>query len=91
MYTLYMPQMTTKQMREKLADTVNRVAYKGERIVIMRHGKPLAAVVSVEDLEALERLEEAKDVADAKKILARVASGRDKLIPWAKVRKSLGR
>ena len=40
-----------------------RVAYKGERIVLERHGKDVAALVSVEDLELLEELEDRTDLA----------------------------
>ncbi|GAA4629138.1 type II toxin-antitoxin system Phd/YefM family antitoxin [Actinoallomurus vinaceus] len=43
------------QARAELAELVNRVGYTGERIVLTRHGRPLAALVPVEDLEALER------------------------------------
>jgi prevent-host-death family protein len=43
------------QARAELAELVNRVGYTGERILLTRHGKPLAALVPVEDLEALER------------------------------------
>jgi len=44
------------QARADLADLVNRVAYSGERVVLTRHGRPLAALVSAEDLERLEQL-----------------------------------
>lgn len=43
------------QARAELAELVNRVGYSGERILLTRHGKPLAALVPVEDLEALDR------------------------------------
>jgi prevent-host-death family protein len=43
------------QARAELAELVNRVGYTGERIVLTRHGRPFAALVPVEDLEALER------------------------------------
>lgn len=43
------------QARAELAELVNRVGYTGERILLTRHGKPLAALVPVEDLEALDR------------------------------------
>jgi hypothetical protein len=43
-----------------LADTVNRVAYSKERIILQRRGKGLAAVVPMEDLEILENLESAR-------------------------------
>ncbi len=38
-----------------LSDLVAQVAYGGEHYVIERRGKPLAALVSVDDLERLER------------------------------------
>src|SRR5882672_9250954 len=44
------------EAREKLADILNDVAFRGERVLLERHGKSIAAVVSVEDLELLERL-----------------------------------
>jgi prevent-host-death family protein len=43
------------QARADLADLVSRVGYTGERILLTRHGKPLAALVPVDDLEELER------------------------------------
>ncbi|GGZ55720.1 antitoxin [Streptomyces inusitatus] len=42
------------QARAELADLINRVVYGGERVVVTRHGKPLVALVSAEDLERLE-------------------------------------
>lgn len=42
------------QARSDLAELVNRVAYSGDRVVLTRHGKPLAALVSSCDLERLE-------------------------------------
>lgn len=46
------------QARADLAELVNRVAYSGERVVLTRHGRPVAALVSAEDLELLDRLAE---------------------------------
>jgi prevent-host-death family protein len=43
------------QARADLAELVSRVGYTGERIVLTRHGKPLAALVPMDDLETLER------------------------------------
>lgn len=41
------------QARAELSDLVNRVVYGGERIVLTRHGKAVAAIVSAADLERL--------------------------------------
>lgn len=43
------------QARADLAELVSRVGYSGERILLTRHGKALAALVPVSDLEELER------------------------------------
>jgi prevent-host-death family protein len=62
--------MTCRQLRTDLADTLNRVAYAGERFVIERHGKPVAAIVSVEDLAEIEAREDAEDIADLRASIA---------------------
>ncbi|HEY3682385.1 MAG TPA: type II toxin-antitoxin system Phd/YefM family antitoxin [Streptosporangiaceae bacterium] len=44
------------QARADLAELVNRVAYSGERLVLTRHGKAMAALVPADDLERLEQI-----------------------------------
>jgi prevent-host-death family protein len=48
------------QARAELADLINRVVYGGERVVVTRHGRPLAALVSAADLERLEQPQDAE-------------------------------
>lgn len=45
------------QARAELADLINRVVYGDERVVVTRHGKPLVALVSADDLRLLEQIE----------------------------------
>lgn len=45
--------IATTEAREELAELVNAVAWGGQRIILQRHGKNVAALVSMEDLEAL--------------------------------------
>lgn len=45
------------QARAALADLINRAVYGGERVVVTRHGKPIAALVSAADLERLEAID----------------------------------
>ncbi len=84
-----MTRLNVMDARKAFSDTVSRVAFGGERIVLERHGKPVAALVSVEDLrllqQALEAAEDREDVAAAR---AALADG--ELLPYAKVRKRLG-
>lgn len=51
-----MTNVPTVKAREHLADILNRVAYGKERIALTRRGKPLAAIVPIEDVELLEEL-----------------------------------
>lgn len=64
------------ELRLSLGDAVSRTAYTGERVVITRHGKPAAALVSTEDLARLEALEMAEDVADFDKAIIEDDGGR---------------
>ena len=50
--------ISTSKAREFLADLITEVAYKGERVILTRHGKAIAAIISAEDLERLEALEQ---------------------------------
>lgn len=80
-----MPRMSASKARDEFSDTLNRVAYKGERIVLRRRGKDVAVLVPVEDLELLEQIEDRIDVEEAKK--ARAEKG---TIPWKRLKKDLG-
>ena len=42
------------EVKRDISDLVNRVAYRGERIVLTSRGKPKAALVSIEDYERLK-------------------------------------
>ncbi|WP_405655565.1 type II toxin-antitoxin system Phd/YefM family antitoxin [Streptomyces sp. RK9] len=53
------------QARAELADLINRVVYGNERVVVTRHGKPLVALVSADDLRRLDELEEAEVIGAA--------------------------
>jgi prevent-host-death family protein len=81
--------MTTipiSEARERLGDLGNRVCLRGERVVVERRGKHLFALVPVEDVELLERLEDETDIRLARKALKEKGPN----IPWEKVKKDLG-
>ncbi|MFI2632455.1 type II toxin-antitoxin system Phd/YefM family antitoxin [Streptomyces collinus] len=58
------------QARAELADLINRVVYGGERVVVTRHGKPLVALVSADDLRRLEETRELAESAEGQVISA---------------------
>jgi prevent-host-death family protein len=78
--------ISTTEARADFSEIVNRVAYTGERIVLERRGKHVGALVSVEDLELLEKIEDKMDLREARKRLAH-PEGR---VRWQKVKTDLG-
>jgi prevent-host-death family protein len=45
------------ELRARLAETLGRVRFAGDRLVLTTHGRPVAAVVSLRDLERLEEVD----------------------------------
>lgn len=85
-----MMRLNVVELRQSLADTLNRAEYQGERIVIHRRGKDAAAIIPIDDLKLFERLiEDAEDRLDAEAARAALAES-DERIPYAKVRRELG-
>ena len=62
--------VTTAEARKKLAEIVNKVAYGKEPVVLTRRGEEIAALISMEELELLQLIEDHMDIEDAKKALA---------------------
>ena len=85
MYKTIMARLSASKAREDFADVVNRAAYKGERTLLHRRGKDVAAVVPVADLALLEAIEDRMDLEAARKAMKEPGT-----IPWAKVKKDLG-
>ncbi len=80
--------MNATEARDAFGETLNRVAYGKERVVLSRRGKPLAALVPLEDLALLEQLEDRLDLEEARKALAD-PQNRER-IPWEGVKAELG-
>jgi prevent-host-death family protein len=72
--------------REKLADILSDVAARGDRVILHRHGKDVAAVISIDDLALLESLEDRFDVESARATLAES----DERVSWSQLKKQLG-
>jgi prevent-host-death family protein len=78
--------LNATQARAAFAEAVNRANFGGERTLIRRHGKDVAAVVSAEDLKTLEALEDRLDLEEARQIMKKPG----RLVPWEKIKKQLG-
>jgi len=81
-----MVRMKAAKAREQFSSTLDRVAKNGERVVLERKGKRVAALVPLEDLELIERLEDEIDVREARKALA----DKSPSVPWEQVKRELG-
>ncbi|HSE58169.1 MAG TPA: type II toxin-antitoxin system prevent-host-death family antitoxin [Nitrospiraceae bacterium] len=65
-----MARTAASKVRQDFSDTLNRVAYGRERVILQRRGKDVAAVVPIDDLRLLEALEDRMDLEDARAALA---------------------
>jgi len=77
----------SSEAREAFPDLVARAAYAHERVVIERRGRPMAALISVEELRLFERLlEEYERRSDTEAALAALADEDDDVIPFERSR-----
>ena len=82
-----MTSISTAQARDQLSDIINRVAYGKERIALTRRGKPLVAIVPIEDVELLEELEDRHDLEAAR---AALGEAREKgTVSWEAIKGEL--
>lgn len=50
--------VTVVEAKRSFSDLMGRVAYAGDRLVVERHGKPMIAWISYDDLQRLQQLEQ---------------------------------
>jgi antitoxin YefM len=72
--------MALADVKNRLSEVVDRLEREHGRVVITKHGRPAAVVISIEDLEGLEEtldvLSDPKLIRRVRKAEAEVASGR---------------
>jgi prevent-host-death family protein len=74
--------MEASEVRKNFAEVTHRIAYGNERVIIAKHGKPVVAMVSVPDLELLERLEEEAEARIARDRIADLDAGRAETVTF---------
>lgn len=62
-----MDMISTTEARAHFSELINRVSFGKERIQLERQGKPLAVIMSLEDLKLFEELEDRFDIIEAEK------------------------
>lgn len=85
--------VTSENVRDNLGELINRVKYRHERLAVTRRGKPVAALVPMEDLEFLEQVLEAlEDERDLPTIRERLRHYDEtgEAIPWEEAKAQLG-
>lgn len=78
--------VTATKARDEFSTWINTVSYGGKWVILKRHGKPAAAMVSLEDLRLLEKLEDEIDLKAARESLKEKGNS----VPWEKVKAELG-
>ena len=85
-----MAEVNTIEERAKFSNLLNRAAYGKERVVLTRRGKPIAVVVSLDDLELLERLEDDHDARLGAAALEQWQAEGCSTVPWSTVKAENG-
>ena len=85
-----MTSIPTNQAKNKFSEIVNRACYSDERIVLSRHGKDVAAIVSLKDLKLLEEMEDRFDVLEAEKVLLDMKRNNETTISFEDWKADLG-
>ncbi len=81
-----MRRVSATDAKRDFSATLNRVAFGGERVVLQRHDKDIAALVSLEDLRLLQAFEDRMDAEAAREAL----SESDEHVSYSRVREELG-
>lgn len=65
--------ISAREARTRFAELTDRVRYTGEPIIVEKQGQPFVAVVTVDDLEAFQRLRIRERQDEFRRLAARAA------------------
>lgn len=85
-----MDKLALTKARESLPDTISRVCYGKERLIITRNGKDAVVLVPMEDLALLEAVEDGADLKAAEAALREAKRKGEKPVGWKRAKKELG-
>jgi len=85
---MVMTRINTSKARNEFSKVLKRVARNGDRIILHRRGKDVAALVPLEDFTLLEELEDRIDLEEAHAALEEAKT--KGTIPWEKIKAEIG-
>jgi prevent-host-death family protein len=65
--------LSSREARSHFAELTDRVRYTGEPVIIEKQGRPFVAVVSIDDLDTLERARRQRGAGDFTRLAGEAA------------------
>lgn len=85
--TTHSKEFTFSETQSNLCEIANEVAYAEKRVILTRKKNQPFPIVSIEDLRALEAIEDQIDLDDARKTFADTAQKRT--VSWESIKRKL--
>jgi prevent-host-death family protein len=85
-----MTRIPVTKARKTLSDVVSHVAFGGDRVVLSRNGRDLAAIIPMDVYRRIEAEEDRLDLADLRRAKREADERGEKPIPYEEVRAALG-
>lgn len=83
-----MSSLNSSKARQHFPELINKAAYAKKRTIVTKRGKKVAAIVPIEDLEALEAIENKIDLEEARAAIEDIK--RNGAISWEDLKTELG-
>jgi prevent-host-death family protein len=87
-----METLSCREVKDHMAEILNRVAYNHKRYKIARHNKEMAIIISIEEWEVIEKilqkLEDEEDIYEAQIALKEIEEKGS--IPFDEMKKRVG-
>jgi prevent-host-death family protein len=84
-----LPSVAATALRQSGSEVLSHVAFKGKEVVITRNGKAAAVIMPIATYEIFVDLEDASDLAIARRAESELRASGEKTVPIAEARKRL--
>ncbi len=78
------------EAQENIDELLKRAAKHKERLTLTKRGRPVAALVPIEDLRFIEAIEDQLDADEFKRAKEEFERGGEATIPWGKTKAEFG-